>query len=86
MEGFFLALLQVWYRDDNAIVRQKLRATGATWLAPWLSTIIRLGVQEGVLTTSYPDRVGEVVLALVMELGETIGRLLPPSTCECPWL
>ena len=75
-KDFLLALLQVWYRDDNAIVRQKLRATGATWLAPWLSTIIRQGVQEGVLTTSYPDRVGEVILALVMELGETIGRLL----------
>ncbi len=75
-KDFFLALLQVWYRDDNAIVRQKLQVTGATWLAPWLSTIIRQGVQEGVLTTSYPDRVGEVVLALVMELGETLGRLL----------
>ncbi len=28
------------------------------------------------MTTSYPDWVGEVVLALVMELGETLGRLL----------
>jgi len=75
-KDFFLALLRVWYRDDNAIVRQKLRTTGATWLAPWLSAIIHQGVEEGVLTTSYPDRVGEVVLALVMELGETRGRLL----------
>ena len=75
-KDFFLALLQVWYRDDNAIVRQKLRTTGATWLVPWLSTIIRQGVEEGVLTTSSPDRVGEVVLVLVMELGETLGRLL----------
>jgi len=64
-KDFFLALLQVWYRDDNAIIRQKLRTTGATWLAPWLSTIIHQGVEEDVLTTSYLDRVGEVVLALV---------------------
>jgi len=75
-KDFFLALLRVWYRDDNAIVRQKLRTTGTTWLAPWLSAIVHQGVEEGVLTTSYPDRVGEVVLALVMELGETLGRLL----------
>ena len=75
-KDFFLALLRVWYRDDNAIVRQKLRTTGTTWLAPWLSAIIHQGVEEGVLTTSYPDWVGEVVLALVMELGETLGRLL----------
>jgi hypothetical protein len=68
--------LHVWYQDDNAIVRQKLRTTGATWLAPWLSAIIRQGVEEGVLTTSYPNRVGEVVLTLVVELGETLGRLL----------
>src|SRR6266704_2247415 len=61
-KDFFLALLRVWYRDDNAIVRQKLRTTGTTWLAPWLSAIIHQGVEEGVLTTSYPDWVGEVVL------------------------
>jgi AcrR family transcriptional regulator len=75
-KDFLLALLRVWYQDDNAIVRQKLRTTGTTWVAPWLSAIIHQGVQEGVLTTPYPDRVGEVVMALVMELGETLGRLL----------
>ena len=75
-KDFFIALLHVWYRDENAIVRQKLRTTGATWLAPWLSAIIRQGVEEGVLSTSYPDWVGEVVLTLVMGLGETLGRLL----------
>ena len=75
-KDFFLALLHVWYLDNNAIVRQKLRTTGVTWLAPWLSAIIHQGVEEGVLTTSYPDRVGEVVLTLIMELGETLGRLL----------
>ena len=47
-KDFFLALLRVWYTDDNAIVRQKLRTTGATWLAPWLSTIVHQGVKEGV--------------------------------------
>jgi AcrR family transcriptional regulator len=73
---FFLALLRVWYRDDNAIVRQKLYTIGTTWLAPWLSAVIHQGVEEGVFVTSYPDRVGEVVLALVVELGETLGRLL----------
>ena len=33
-------------------------------------------VEESILTTFYPDQAGEVVLALVMELGETLGRLL----------
>ena len=73
---FFLALLRVWYADDNAIVRQKLRVAAVKWVAPWFSTIIRQGIQEGVFTTSYPDQVGEVVLSLVQDLGETLGELL----------
>jgi TetR/AcrR family transcriptional repressor of nem operon len=75
-KAFFLALLRVWYADDNAIVRQKVRAASVKWLTPWLSVIIRQGIQEGVLTTSYPEQVGEVVLSLVLDLGETLGGLL----------
>jgi AcrR family transcriptional regulator len=75
-KDFLLALLRVWYQDNNTLVRQKLRTTGTTWLAPRLSAIIHQGIKEDVLTTSYPDQIGEVVLALVIELGETLGRLL----------
>jgi TetR/AcrR family transcriptional regulator, transcriptional repressor for nem operon len=75
-EGFFLALLRVWYTDDNAIVRQKLLITGAKRIMPLLTAIIRQGIQEGVLTTSYPDQVGEVVLSLAQGLGDTLGQLL----------
>jgi TetR/AcrR family transcriptional repressor of nem operon len=80
---FFLALLRVWYADDNAIVRQKLRVAGVKSVAPWLSTIIRQGNQEGVFTTSYPDRMGEVVLSLLQDLGETLGELLLSFKSEC---
>ena len=73
---FFLALLRVWYADDNAIVRQKLRMTGVKLVAPWYSAIIRQGIQEGVFKTSYPDQVGEVVLSLIQDLGDTLGELL----------
>ncbi len=75
-KDFFLALLRVWYADDNAIVRQKLRTTSIKWITPWLSLIIRQGIQEGVLTTSYPERVGEVILSLVLDLSDTLGELL----------
>jgi AcrR family transcriptional regulator len=75
-KAFFLALLRVWYTDDNAIVRQKWRAAGIKWITPLLSVIIHQGIQEGVLTTSYPDQVGEVVLSLVQDLGETLAMLL----------
>jgi TetR/AcrR family transcriptional regulator, transcriptional repressor for nem operon len=75
-KGFFLALLRVWYTDDNAIVRQKLLLTGVKRITPLLTEIIRQGVQEGVLTTSYPEQVGEAVLSLAQGLGDSLGLLL----------
>jgi AcrR family transcriptional regulator len=73
-KAFFLSLLRVWYNDDNAIVRQKMRSTivikGITSL---LTGVIRQGIQEGVFTTSYPDQVGEVIVSLGFDFQETIG-------------
>ncbi len=73
---FILALLRVWYTDDNALFRQKLRATVVKRVTPLLTGIIRQGIQEGVLTTSYPDQVGEVIVSLVLDLGDTLAWLL----------
>jgi TetR/AcrR family transcriptional repressor of nem operon len=73
---FILALLRAWYTDDNALFRQKLRATVVKRVTPLLTGIIRQGIQEGVLTTSYPDQVGEVIVSLVLDLGDTIAWLL----------
>ena len=75
-KAFFLALLRVWYADDNAIVRQKLRATAMREVAPLFAEIIRQGNQEGVMTATYPDQVGEVIASLAQDVGETIGALL----------
>jgi AcrR family transcriptional regulator len=73
---FLLALLRVWYADDNAIVRQKLRAKGSKWFTPLLMAIINQGIQEGTLTTAYPDRISEVVLSLLMGLGDSLSETL----------
>jgi AcrR family transcriptional regulator len=75
-KAFFLALLRVWFTDDNAIVRQKLRAIGIQVVAPLLTVIIRQGIQEGVMTATYPDQAGEVIAALAQDAGEAIGTLL----------
>ncbi|MGI9058653.1 MAG: TetR/AcrR family transcriptional regulator [Ktedonobacteraceae bacterium] len=73
---FLLTLLRVWFADDNAIVRQKVRAMVLKHLTPLLAVIISQGVQEGVMTTSYPDQVGEVIMSLLQDLSDTLGRLL----------
>lgn len=73
---FILALLRVWYTDDNAIVREKARTNGIKQFMPLLMTIIRQGIQEGVFAPSYPGQVGDVVLSLLQGLNDTLARLL----------
>src|SRR5258708_7356792 len=73
---FFLALLRVWYTDDNAIVPQKVRPNLVKRVAHLFTVIIPQGIQEGVLTTSYPDQVREVVVSLRLDFQETLGELL----------
>ncbi len=75
-KGFLLALLRVWYTDNNSIVRQKLLITGAKRILPLLAEIIRQGMQEGVFTTTYPEEVSEVALLLMQGLGDTLSHLL----------
>jgi AcrR family transcriptional regulator len=73
---FILALLRVWYLDDNAIVREKVRLMTLRRLAPMMTGIIQQGVREGILATPYPDYVGEIVLNIVMGLEESIAWFL----------
>jgi AcrR family transcriptional regulator len=72
----FLGLLRVWYADENAIVRQKLHAARIKRVTPWLSAIIRQGLEEGILTTSYPDKVSQIVVSLLNDHSNTLAELL----------
>jgi AcrR family transcriptional regulator len=74
-----LALVPVWYSDENAVVRQKTRAAIAARVTPLLAAIIAQGVGEGVLATPYPDAGASVVVALIQELNDALGRLLLES-------
>jgi hypothetical protein len=71
-----MALLRVWYQDDNALMRSKLRMTMVRRVPPLLAPIIRQGIQEGFMTASYPDEVSEVVYQLIYALSENIGLLM----------
>jgi AcrR family transcriptional regulator len=76
---YLMKLLYTWYADDNAIVRQKVSAKAFERIAPLLSEIIQQGIQEGILTPPYPERVGEVILSLFQGLGDKFARLLLAS-------
>jgi AcrR family transcriptional regulator len=73
---FMLELVRVWMADENAIVRQKMYSMSIKHVTPLLTEIIRQGVQEGALTTPYPDHMGKVIYSLAQGLGDIFGELL----------
>ena len=75
-KAYLLKLLHTWYTDDNAIVRQKVAAKALRRISPYLSTIIRQGIQEGSMDTPYPEQAGNIILALFLSLGDTFSSLL----------
>ncbi len=75
-KDFLLALLRIWHADDNAIVRQKVRATMLKQLPALLAEIIRQGVREGTVATPYPEQMASVVVLLRMGLSEALAELL----------
>ena len=60
-----LAVLRVWFTDDNAIVREKFRQGSVTRLAPLLTTIVEQGQAEGQFTTGSASDVARVLVSLI---------------------
>lgn len=75
-KDYLMALVRIWYADENAIVRQKIFAMTVERIAPIISAIIRQGIQEGVINTPYPDQAGELFLSLWQTLGDSFSRML----------
>lgn len=71
-----IKLVRVWYSDDNALVRLKVDEAILQQRAPLLTEIVRQGIREGIFTTAYPDKAGEVILYLLQGMGNTHARLL----------
>lgn len=72
---FVLGLIKVWYSDDNAIVREKLRHEQIHRVAPHIAAIIRQGVSEGSFALADPDQMARVVLALILDTADEAGEL-----------
>lgn len=71
-KDLLLALLRVWYADENLVVRQKFEAAALEWVTPLFARIIAQGVAEGVFSTPHPQQVGGVVVALMYRLGDVM--------------
>ena len=69
-------LMQIWYSDENALVRQKILASTVENMGPIFTEIIKQGVREGVFSTPYPEVASEVFINLIQDLAYTSGRML----------
>jgi AcrR family transcriptional regulator len=73
---YMLALLRVWYADDNAIIRQKMFALEIKRFAPLFAEVIRQGIQHGDLNTAYPDQVAEMIFYILEGIGDKFFELV----------
>jgi hypothetical protein len=75
-KDYMLALLRIWYSDENALTRQKVFAIMLQRIAPSFTSVIQQGVQEGTLCTSFPDQATEISLYLILGLGDKFGEII----------
>lgn len=66
---YLMSFLQVWYADENAITREKLRLATPERFGPMLDRIVKQGIDEGVFDTAYPDQVGRIMFMLIYDMG-----------------
>lgn len=84
-----LAFLNVWYADENAIVRSKLYIARVKRFTPWLEEIIRQGIEEGVFTAPYPDQTARMIMSLLEDIGYATAEIIlskDPSLDDLPRL
>jgi len=75
-KSLLLAVLRVWYRDDNSLVREKMRLIGTRRFVPLVARIIQQGTDEGSMHTAYPNETAEIFFSMLQALEGSIGLLL----------
>jgi AcrR family transcriptional regulator len=75
-KDYILSLVNIWYADENAIVRKKIETTQIKWATPLLEKVICQGVEEGVFNTAFPDQIAELVLSLIYHIGDALVALI----------
>lgn len=79
-KGELLALVKIWYADENATLRLKSQAAIIPRMMPHIAATIRQGNQEGVFHTSYPEQACEIVFSLMLNMGDSlIKHILQPE-------
>lgn len=67
--------MEVYYREDNALMRERTQMESVRRVAPLLAQVIRQGVAEGAFATTYPDICAEIVLQTIGNMSRTVIQL-----------
>jgi AcrR family transcriptional regulator len=77
-----LAIMRIWYADENVLVRQKQLTVGLLRVVPLFAAIVRQGVAEGIFSTLHPDQAGEIIFSLGESLANALAGIIltePPA-------
>ena len=70
-----VALLEAWYSDHNAIVREHLRRVAMERLEPLIAAIVRQGTSEGSFSATSPEHTAGILVALLVVSGDATSQL-----------
>ena len=73
---FIGLLLRVAYREDGALMREKMKQRQLELNVPLVDRVVSAGIASGEFFSLYPAQVGEMVLRLCMQLTDEIAFLL----------
>lgn len=63
-------------KDENAILRHKVRAASVEKTVPLLAQIIEQGIAEAVFATEYPADIAEIVFHIGQSLSDTLTKII----------
>ena len=71
---FLACILEGWYADHNAIVRDKMTRVMTRRISVFLSQAIQQGVTEGLFNVPHSEHLAEVTMTLLIGLGTNIAQ------------
>jgi AcrR family transcriptional regulator len=74
-KALMLEFIKVWFSDDNAVVREKVRRTTVVRVAPVLAKIVSQGVAEEVFAVESPSDSAEILMALMSGFQDRVTEL-----------
>jgi AcrR family transcriptional regulator len=75
-KDLLIMLINVWYADENVIIRLKAQAAVLPLIAPLLTTIVCQGIREGAFHTPYPDQISGIIFSLLQSFGDSLVPLI----------